>query len=122
MEAFKLPKTTAEEKTVRSRAFQEEMKKAVLLPMEAAESCVLVMELALDALRCGKSSTASDAAVAGRMAYAGLWGAVYNVRINLASIKDEDFCTAARDQVHTLLDKSRELHAILTALADEKIA
>ena len=56
------------------------------------------------------------------MAYAGLWGAVYNVRINLASITDGDFCAAARDQVHALLDKSQELHAILTALADEKIA
>lgn len=51
----------------------------------------------------GNANAASDAAVAGLMAHAGLHGALYNVRINLASIKDENFIAAMQAKIKRLL-------------------
>jgi formiminotetrahydrofolate cyclodeaminase len=122
MSAFKLPKTTAEEKAARSGAIQDAMRSAASLPMTVAESCLEAMGLAHDALRYGNPNAASDAAVAGRMAYAGMWGAVYNVRINIASVKDMGFKAAMQKRVSAVIDQGERLLAELAALADLKIS
>lgn len=121
MAAFKLPKATKEEKAARSAAIQTAMKGAASLPLSVAESCIQVMALSRDALKHGNPNAASDAAVSGRMAYAGMWGAVYNVRINMASIKDEAFNTALRARIGSALAEGERLLTELSALADSKI-
>jgi formiminotetrahydrofolate cyclodeaminase len=121
MNAFKLPKATPEERAARTIAIQEKTKEAAALPMDVAELCVKALALSCEALRLGKAGTASDAAVAGRVAYAGMWGAVYNVRINLSSIKDEGFTSATRDRIRAVLAAGEAQLAALTALADGKI-
>jgi formiminotetrahydrofolate cyclodeaminase len=88
--------------------------------MSIAELCVSVIQLALEALKAGNSNAASDAASSGRMAHAGFWAAVYNVRINLRSIKDEDFNAKMRKKTAELIRKAEALIAELSKTADEK--
>jgi formiminotetrahydrofolate cyclodeaminase len=121
MAAFKLPKDGEEEKAVRREAIQGSMKKAAELPLLVALSCVQALSAAVELLRIGNSNAASDAAVAGRLAYAALWGAVYNVRINLGSVKDAEFNRNKRARIAELLTKGEELNSELGRLADEKI-
>ncbi|MDR2740346.1 MAG: cyclodeaminase/cyclohydrolase family protein [Treponema sp.] len=121
MAAFKLPKEGEEEKAIRRDAIQTSMKKAAELPLLVADSCVQTLTAAVELLRIGNSNAASDAAVAGRFAYAALWGAVYNVRINLGSIKDSEFNRNKRALIAELLAKGERLNAELGRLADEKM-
>jgi formiminotetrahydrofolate cyclodeaminase len=121
MAAYKLPKEGEEEKAVRREAIQGSMKKAAELPLLVAGSCVQALSAAVELLRIGNRNAASDAAVAGRLAYAALWGAVYNVRINLGSITDADFNQDKRAQLTELLTKGEELHGELGRLADERM-
>ena len=120
MAAYKLPKATEEEKTARLALIQQSMKKAALLPLGVAGDCLEVLKLAGRILPIGNVNAASDAAVSGLMAYAALQGAIYNVKINLGSIKDADFCRDTRQKIAAISDAAKKENAALTA-AVEKI-
>ncbi|MBU2699402.1 formiminotetrahydrofolate cyclodeaminase [Sporomusaceae bacterium BoRhaA] len=121
MKVYKLPKSTDEEKRMRSQAIQEALKAASNLPFEVAKACLNVLELSERMLSIGNVNAASDAAVAGRMAQAAMWSAIYNVRINLGSIKDTDFVSDMKGKVEGIVARSEVLMAQLVKIADEKI-
>lgn len=121
MKAYKLPKSTDEEKRIRSQVIQEELKAASNLPFEVAKACLKVLELSKKMLTIGNANAASDAAVAGRMAQAAMWSAIYNVRINLSSIKDNDFVNDMTGKVDGLVMRSEVLMTQLVKVADDKI-
>lgn len=91
VEAYRMPKKTAAEKEVRSRAIQEALKGATQLPLQVAQRSLEVLRLSLWALEKGNPNTWSDAAVAALMAQSGIEGALANVAINLDGIKDNTF-------------------------------
>lgn len=121
MLAYKLPKSTEEEKTARSNRIQQTMQGAALLPMKVATICMEVLEMSGQMLEIGNVNAASDAAVAGRMAHAAMWSAIYNVKINLGSIKDQTFVADMNQQVASVVERSEELLLKLVAKANEKI-
>ncbi len=121
MAAFKLPKDSEEQKAVRTAAVQEATKKATLLPLKVAELCLELMALADKALTIGNINAASDAAVAGLLAHAGLKGALYNVRINLPGIKDTGFVEDIKRRMVVLYEQADALSKRLEDNADGKI-
>lgn len=121
MAGYRLPKGTEEEKTARSQAIQQALKQAAALPMTVATLCQEVLELSKQMLEIGNSNAASDAAVAGRMAHAAMWAAIYNVRINLEAIKDQSFIAEMKQQIKTVADKGETALSDLLAEADRKI-
>jgi len=121
MAAFKMPKATDEDKKERSAAIQEGMKGAADLPYETAKTSLAVMELSLKMLEVGNPNAASDAAVAGLMAYAGFKGAIYNVKINLSSIKDMAYVDDMKTKIEEMQLKIEESFTRLKVLSDEKI-
>jgi formiminotetrahydrofolate cyclodeaminase len=121
MAAYRLPKATEEEIAARSRAIQQALEQAASLPMTVAGCCQEVLVMARRMLAIGNANAASDAAVAGRMAHAAMWAAIYNVRINLGSIKDQEFAARMRQRIDTVLGKADAAMADLLAEADKKI-
>ena len=91
MEAFKLPKETQEEKEARTIKIQSAFKQAAIVPLGVAQKSKAVLDLAKDVVLKGNKNAVTDGAVAGMMARSAALGAIYNVGINLVSIKDEDF-------------------------------
>jgi len=91
MNAFKLAKTTDDEKANRSRAIQEATKEAVKVPMETCHKCLKVAEILVPIAEKGNTNSITDVGCAALMARTGLEGAAMNVRINLGSLKDEAF-------------------------------
>jgi methenyltetrahydrofolate cyclohydrolase len=89
--AFKLPKGTDQEQTHRKRAIQEALKKAALVPLDVAREAFNIIELAGKVLKQGNKNAITDAAVAVMMARTATLSALYNVKINLSSIKDTNF-------------------------------
>lgn len=121
MAAYKLPKSTENEKLLRSQTIQQALKEASNLPMNVAQICCDVLKLSVRMLEIGNTNAASDAAVAGRMAHAAMWSAIYNVKINLASLKDQDFVDKMSEQVTVLVQRAEETLDELVKKVNEKI-
>ncbi|PIU25411.1 MAG: methenyltetrahydrofolate cyclohydrolase [Candidatus Infernicultor aquiphilus] len=108
MGAFKLPKNTPEEIENRKQIIQKEFKNAALVPLEVAKDAVKLMEFTSKVVEKGNKNAISDGAVATMMARTAVLGALYNVKINLQSIKDEYFVSRISKQVHELELKAIE--------------
>ncbi|MCK4326226.1 cyclodeaminase/cyclohydrolase family protein, partial [bacterium] len=89
--AYRMPKSTDEEKAKRSRAIQEACKEALGVPLEATKCCHEILKLSQRLADIGNVNLVSDVGVAAVLAEAALHGAALNVEINLANIKDDNF-------------------------------
>ena len=94
-QAFKLPRESDEEKAARTEAIQQALQGACEVPLRIMERCCEVIALAKQAVLYGNTNAASDGAAGAEFARAALKVASYNVRINLGSIKDQDFIKQA---------------------------
>ena len=106
--AFKMPKETDEEKQARSEAIQRETKYAAQVPMEVARAVYDVLPMIDTVAQKGNSNAVTDACVSMMCARTAILGALLNVRINLTSIKDEEFVKAMGEEADTI-----EAHTIL---------
>lgn len=100
--AFKLPKETEAEQAERSRVIQEATKEAALVPMQVAEEIGSVMESIIYVAHKGNRNAVTDACVAMMAARTCVLGALLNVRINLSSIRDEDFVKRMTEKADAL--------------------
>ena len=109
--AFKLPKDTQEEKEQRAEAIQDAMKNAARVPLGVANDALQVMDLAEKAIRNGNRNAVSDGAVGTMMARTAVLGALFNVKINLASVKDKAFVEEMMREVNKLESRVHEREA-----------
>ncbi len=105
---FKLPKDTEQEKEQRTEAIQGAMKNAARVPLGVAYDALQVMDLAEKAIRNGNRNAVSDGAVGTMMARTAVLGALYNVKINLASVKDKAFVEDMMREVNKLESRVHE--------------
>jgi formiminotetrahydrofolate cyclodeaminase len=99
MAAFKLPKGTEQERNNREGAIQEALINATLVPLDVARDAFKVIEMAGKIVKQGNKNAVTDAAVAVMMARTAALSALYNVKINLASIKDTNFVEEIREEI-----------------------
>jgi formiminotetrahydrofolate cyclodeaminase len=119
--AYKLPKSTEEEKISRSATVQQAMKEAASLPLTVAEACLAVLELAAQIIKIGNSNAASDAAVAGVTAFAAVQGALYNVKINLLFIKDDVYVKDMKAKIAAITAEAEQANREIISLAQQAI-
>ncbi|KGL48780.1 methenyltetrahydrofolate cyclohydrolase [Porphyromonas gulae] len=100
--AFKLPKETDEEKAVRSAQIQEMTKYAASVPMEVARRVHSLLPLIEAVVAKGNQNAITDGCVAMMCARTAIIGALLNVRINLTSIKDEDFVKTHTEEANAI--------------------
>jgi formiminotetrahydrofolate cyclodeaminase len=108
MAAYKLPKTTDEETSLRKQKIQDAIKHAALVPLEVARDALAVIDLAGRAIRKGNKNAASDGAVAAMNARTAALAAIYNVKINLSSIQDHSFVEKLAQEVEELQNQVTE--------------
>lgn len=109
MEAYRLPKTSEDERVTRTRAIQVALQHAADVPLRVAECCAQVLKLAHIVVEKGNKNAVSDGGVGAFMAQAGLRGAAFNVLINLNSISDETFKQDYRARVNRLQTEAEHL-------------
>lgn len=103
MAAYRLPKATEDEKTVRSEAIQAGLKAATLAPLHCARAAAEGVRLARRALDVSHPSVVSDVGVAALASVAALRSAALNVHINVPQLKDRAFAAQARSELEALL-------------------
>lgn len=119
MAAYKMPKTTDEEKAARTAAIQQAAVAAADVPMQIANKSFEVLKLARKLIVFGNPNAISDGTVSALMARAALRSALYNVKINLGLIKDDEYVAAARAKMQQLEAKAMEIEALVLARTDE---
>lgn len=109
MAAYKLPKNTDEEKAIRMAHIQAASQKAALVPFKIGETAMHLFALAEAVIERGNSNLVTDGAVAVHNARAAVKSAFLNVKINLGSIKDNEF-----------VEDLKQKMADMEAMADER--
>ena len=102
--AYKMPKDTAEAKTVRSQTIQSAMLHAAEVPLSNAERCKRVLDLCRGLENSFNTNAASDLECGIYLATAGLRGCAANVRINLPYIEDDSACKDIEDRLESILE------------------
>lgn len=119
MAVFAMPRTTPEEKAVRSAALQEATLYATEVPLRTMRTAAKVFPLVRAMAGEGNPNSVSDAGVGALAARSAVLGARLNVRINAAGLKDRakaDALTAEADRIAAEAERAeREVLAIVEA-------
>lgn len=107
-EAFKLPKETDEQKQERSKQIQSATKIAAEIPLDVARKAFAMMDIIAMVAENGNQNAITDACVSMMTARTAVLSAILNVRINLSSIKDEEYVIRLTREVDDLEKKAIE--------------
>jgi glutamate formiminotransferase/formiminotetrahydrofolate cyclodeaminase len=121
MEAFALPKTTTEEKTIRTHAIQQATKYAIEIPFKVMQTAYASMEVIKAMVVDGNPNSVTDAGVGALCARAAVMGAFMNVRINAAGYNDKTFVTDFIAKGADIENKTMALETEILKLVNDKI-
>jgi len=122
VQARRLPKSTDDERLVRSTALRSAMADAARTPLEIAEAALEVLRLVERMAPIGNPNAASDVGVAGLLAGAAVRGALLNVRINLPYLgADEPLRTSLPDDLRRLEGEVATLEDRVAAMVAERM-
>ena len=121
MTAFGLPKTSDEEKKIRTQAIQDATKYATEVPFK-------VMQLSFDSINVikamseiGNPNSVTDAGVGALCARSAVMGAFLNVKINAAALTDKVFAQNIIERGNVLQDKTKALETEILKIVNDKI-
>jgi len=121
MDAFALPKESAEEKAARSRAIEEATKYASEVPLKVMETAYKSYELLSEMADKGNPASISDVGVGALGTRACIEGAALNVRINLGQLKDEKFKTTLANKVQEISENSDTQFKKVSEIVESKL-
>ncbi len=121
IDAFALPKESAEEKAARSAAIEQATKYAAEIPFKAMETAFKSYQLLSEMADKGNPASISDVGVGAIATRACIEGAAMNVRINLAGLKDEKFKSAFVEKVRKISADSEARFKEINCVVEKKL-
>jgi len=121
IDAFALPKESAEEKAARSAAIEQATKYAAEIPFKAMETAFKSYQLLSEMADKGNPASISDVGVGAIATRACIEGAAMNVRINLAGLKDEKFKSAFVEKVRKISADSEARFKEINRVVEKKL-
>ena len=121
IDAFALPKESAEEKAARSAAIEQATKYAAEIPFKAMETAFKSYQLLSEMADKGNPASISDVGVGALATRACIEGAAMNVRINLAGLKDEKFKSAFVEKVRKISADSEARFKEINRVVEKKL-
>ncbi len=122
MDAFGLPKESAEEKAARTAAIEEATKRAAEVPLKVMQTASRSYELLAEMGENGNPASISDVGVGTLATRACIDGAALNVRINLRQLKDEKFKTDLQEKVRKISADSEAQFKTITEVVEGKLS
>ena len=120
MSAYKLPKATETDKTLRSAAIQAGLRRATETPLDCARVCAEVIALARRASEHGYLNVISDGGVGVLAGFTALRSAALNVYINAPALKDRVFAERATAELEKLVESgAAESEAVYTIVRNK---
>ncbi|HEV2045767.1 MAG TPA: glutamate formimidoyltransferase [Chthoniobacterales bacterium] len=121
MDAFALPKESAEEKAARSEAIQIATKHAAEVPLRVMETAFKAYQILSEMADKGNPASISDVGVGLLAVRACIGGAALNVRINLAGLKDEKEKSALQKKVRKITAESESEFKKIDQVVESKL-
>lgn len=121
MNAFSLPKSTEEEKIIRTQSIQGATKYAIEVPYKVMQTGFSGMEVIKAMAATGNPNSVSDAGVGALCARSAIMGAFMNVRINAAGYDDKIFANDIVAQGKEIEKKTIALETEILKIVNEKI-
>jgi len=121
MDAFALPKDSADEKAARSAAIQLASKYAAEIPLRVMETAFKSYQLLAEMAEKGNPASVSDVGVGLLALRACVDGAAMNVRINLAGLKDEKLKSALQEKVRKISAESESEFKKIIQIVESKL-
>jgi len=113
MEAYRLPKNTAEEAARRNSAIQEAVLHAMEVPLCVMRSGLQALPVVKAMAENGNPNSISDAAVGALAITAGIRGAHLNVKINASSLKNKEKAAQILQEAEEVEKKAAEYEKII---------
>ncbi|XP_055975518.1 formimidoyltransferase-cyclodeaminase [Sorex fumeus] len=113
LEAMKMPKGTPEERDRRTAALQEGLRCAVGVPLSLAEKVASLWPALQELAQHGNLACRSDMQVAAKALEMGVFGAYFNVLINLKDITDQQFKEQVSRRISSLLQDAQAQAALV---------
>src|SRR5213082_843016 len=120
MDAFALPKESAEEKKGRAAAIESATKYAAEIPLKVMETASKAYDLLAEMAARGNPASISDVGVGLLAVHACIDGAGMNVKINLANLKDEKIKSALSDKLHVFSGESDARFKEISKVVEKK--
>jgi glutamate formiminotransferase/formiminotetrahydrofolate cyclodeaminase len=121
MDAFGLPKSTEEEKTVRKNAIAEATLHAIETPLSVMRLACQSMDVMAEMAEKGNPNSVSDAGVGALCARSAVMGAWLNVRINCAGYSDADYVKRVLNEAADWAKKAQDKEAAILQQVDRVI-
>ena len=121
MDAFALPKESAEEKAARADAIERATKYAAEVPLKVMETASKSYELLAEMAETGNPASVSDVGVGALATRACIEGAALNVRINLAQLNDEKFKAELANRVRKVSAHSETQFKRISQLVESNL-
>ena len=121
MDAFALPKESADEKVARSAAVEKATKYAAEIPVRVMETASKSYELLAEMADKGNPASISDVGVGALATRACIDGAELNVRINLGQLKDEKFKSDLLEKVRKVRAESESRCKAINQVVESKL-
>ena len=122
MDAFALPKESAEEKAARSTEIQLANKYAAEIPLRVMETAFRSYQILAEMAERGNPASISDVGVGLLATRAGIDGAALNVRINLAGLKDEKLKSALQEKMRRFSAESESEFKRIDQIIESKMS
>ena len=121
MAAFGMPKSTEEEKALRSAAIQEATLYATEVPLRTMKTAFQVFALCRRMAVDGNPNSISDAGVGVLAARAAVLGAGLNVKINAASLKDRIKAEALIAEANKLIQEANDQEQEILEIVEQEL-
>src|SRR5881409_92758 len=122
MDAFALPKQSAEEKAARTTAIESATKYAAEVPLKVMETASKSYELLGEMAEKGNPASVSDVGVGALATRACIEGAALNVKINLGQLKDKKYRTGLQDKVRNVSADSEAQFKTIIQVVEGKLS
>ena len=121
MAAFGMPKGTEEEKQAREQAIEEATLYATEVPLKAMRAAGKAFPLLKAMAEKGNPNSVSDAGVGALAARSAVLGALLNVRINAAGLKDRAAAEVLLDEADALAAEAIQAEKDILLEVEKKI-
>ena len=121
MAVFAMPKGTDAEKAARAEAMERATEYATRVPLRTMEEAVKVFPLALQMAENGNPASVSDAGVGALAARAAVRGALLNVKINAAGLKNRELADELVGRAEAIAREAADLEESVLKVVESKI-
>jgi formiminotetrahydrofolate cyclodeaminase len=91
------------------------------VPLRCAEKCLEILRLQDVFANYGNVNAITDVGVGTLLAYTGLEGALFNVIINLKSIKDQEYKAQIESKLDALMEEGKRLKEEMLAIVYKRL-